>query len=235
MKKIGVVGANGFVGRAICRAFKNYDYEISEITRENCDEYKTLKYDVLINTAMPSKRFWALNNPMKDVEATILKTAELLYEWQYEKFIQISSLSAKMQLDAPYGIHKRSSEVLVENRENFLIIRLGALYGDGLDKSALFDMVNHNHIYVDINSEYNYIDIDFVADWITRNLDKTGLKEIGARDTISLIEISKKVWKNPSYEGRIERIYSDELEAGMPSSKEVLKYVEKIKECRGDI
>ena len=229
MKTIGIAGANGFVGKALCRAAKNHEYEIFSITRENCDKHKSLEYDILINTAMPSKRFWALNNPVDDVNATIVKTAELLYEWKYKKFIQISSLSAKIQLDIPYGIHKKSAEVLVENKQNTLIVRLGALYGSGLNKSALFDLVKHNHIYVDINSEYNYIDIDFVAGWIMKNLDKTGIKEIGACDTISLLEISKGVWDKPSYEGRLEKIYSDEVEDEMPSSKEVLKYIDRIR------
>lgn len=229
MKTIGIAGANGFVGKALCRAAKNHEYKIFSITRENCDKHKSLEYDILINTAMPSKRFWALNNPVDDVNATIVKTAELFYEWKYKKFIQISSLSAKIQLDIPYGIHKKSAEVLVENKQNTLIVRLGALYGSGLNKSALFDLVKHNHIYVDINSEYNYIDIDFVAGWIMKNLDKTGIKEIGACDTISLLEISKGVWDKPSYEGRLEKIYSDEVEDEMPSSKEVLKYIDRIR------
>jgi len=229
VKTIGIAGANGFVGKALCRAAKNHEYKIFSITRENCDKHKSLEYDILINTAMPSKRFWALNNPVDDVNATIVKTAELFYEWKYKKFIQISSLSAKIQLDIPYGIHKKSAEVLVENKQNTLIVRLGALYGSGLNKSALFDLVKHNHIYVDINSEYNYIDIDFVAGWIMKNLDKTGIKEIGACDTISLLEISKGVWDKPSYEGRLEKIYSDEVEDEMPSSKEVLKYIDRIR------
>ena len=99
----------------------------------------------------------------------------------------------------------------------------------------MFDIINHNHIYVDINSEYNYIDIDIVSRWIAKNLNKTGIKEIGAKDTISLMEISKRVWNNPSYEGRLEKVYSDKIEEGMPSSKEVLKYLEKIKENRGEV
>ena len=62
-----------------------------------------------------------------------------------------------------------------------------------------------------------------------KNLDKTGIKEIGACDTISLLEISKGVWDKPSYEGRLEKIYSDEVEDEMPSSKEVLKYIDRIR------
>lgn len=227
--KIAVVGSSGFVGKALCRNFKNYDYEVFEITRKNYDKYKSLEYDVLINTAMPSKRFWALNNPIDDVKETITKTAELFYEWKYKKFIQISSLSAKIQLDIPYGVHKKAAEVLVENKSNTLILRLGALYGEGLDKSALFDLIQHNKIYVDINSEYNYIDIDFVADWIINNMDEVGIKEIGACDKISLLELSKNVWDNPIYEGRYETIFSEDVVDGMPSSKEVIKYMEKIK------
>jgi nucleoside-diphosphate-sugar epimerase len=227
--KIAIIGSKGFVGKALCRNIKKYNYEVFEITRENSDKYKSLEYDILINTAMPSKRFWSLNNPIEDVNATIVKTAELLYEWNYKKFIQISSFSSKMQIDIPYGAHKRAAEVLVENKKNTLIVRLGALYGEGLDKSALFDLIQHNKIYVDINSEYNYIDIDFVANWIVENLDKIGIKEVGARDSISLLEISKGIWENPTYEGRKEFFYSDEVEDDMPSSKKVLEYIEQIK------
>ena len=230
MKKIAVVGAGGFVGSAIVRALSRQKYKVYEITRDNCQDYKSLQYDILINTAMPSKRFWALNNRMEDAKATIVKTAELLYEWNYDKFIQISSMSARLQLDAPYGVHKRSAEVLVENSKNSLIIRLGALYGNGLNKSALFDMVNHKHMYVDINSEYNYVDIDVAAKWIVGNLEETGIKEVGAIDTISLLEISKNVWDKPSYEGRLEKMYSENPVCGMPSSREVLKYIKKIEE-----
>ena len=229
MNNLGIVGASGFVGGALCRAAKNCGYKVYEITRENFDAHSTIKYDVLINAAMPSKRFWALNNPIDDVRETVVKTATLLYEWEYDKFIQISSLSAKIQLDMPYGSHKRSAEMLVENRPETLIVRLGALYGRGLQKSALYDLVKHNHIYVDIDSEYNYLDVDFASSWIVENLDKVGVKELGACDTISLREISHGVWDQPSYSGRLERICSDNTESGMPTSRKVLDYVNLLK------
>jgi len=235
MKKIGVVGAHGFVGKAICRSLLESDFIVSEITRENYSAKREEHYDILINTAMPSRRYWALNNPEKDFEETVSKTATLLYSWNYSKFVQISSMSSVLQLDAPYGVHKRAAEVLVENTDNTLIIRLGALYGRGLDKSALFDIINHNHFYVDINSEYNYIDVDIAASWIVQNLHQSGIKEVGAVDTISLREISRNIWDSPSYEGRTEKIYSTHIETGLPSSKKVLEYVDKLKENRGEV
>ena len=172
MKSVAIIGANGFVGKALCRASSKLGFKTIRVTRQNYDELKQHMYDYVINSAMPSKRFWSLNNPVEDCTETILKTADIFYKWKYNKFIQISSISATKQLNMPYGIHKRAAEIIVENNENTLIVRLGALYGSGLLKSALFDLVNKNHIYVDINSEYNYIDVDTAAEWIMKNIDK---------------------------------------------------------------
>ena len=230
MTRVGIVGAAGFVGSALCKAAEKHGYKVFQITRANFNEHKATEYDFLINTAMPSKRFWAFNNPVEDVNETVVKTASLLYEWKYNKFIQVSSISAKIQLDIPYGSHKRSAEVLVENRPDTLIVRLGALYGEGLRKGALYDLVNHKHIYVDIDSEYNYLDVNFAANWIIENLDKIGIKELGACDTISLREISQGIWASPSYSGRLEKLYSDNTERDMPTSRKVLDYVDLIRE-----
>lgn len=228
MKHIAIIGAGGFVGSALCRAYDKYNFDITKVNRRNYNQCRNAKYDVVINAAMPSKRFWALNNPIDDVRETVVKTARLLYEWNCEKFVQISSISAETQLSMPYGVHKRAAEVLVENNKNSLIIRLGALYGQGLTKSALFDLVNKNHIYVDIHSEYKYIDIDYVANWIFDNIELTGIQNVGARDTISLKEVSKGIWDNPSYEGRREKLFFENISQDMPSSREVLKYMRSI-------
>ena len=42
MKSLGIVGSKGFVGKALCRAVKNYEYEVFEITRENCGDNDAL-------------------------------------------------------------------------------------------------------------------------------------------------------------------------------------------------
>tara|TARA_X000001388_G_scaffold68016_2_gene55588 strand:- start:199 stop:891 length:693 start_codon:yes stop_codon:yes gene_type:complete len=228
MKKIAIIGASGFVGSALSRQGKD-KFDITSVTRKNFLECKNKQYDIVINSAMPSRRFWALNNPVSDVMESVVKTAEIFYEWKYDKFIQISSISAQIQTDIPYGAHKKAAEVIVENNKDAMIVRLGALYGEGLTKSALFDLVNHNHIYVDIRSEYNYIDVDCAANWIFNNLEKTGIREVGAYDTVSLLELSAGIWDKPTYEGRFEKIHTDNVEYGMPSAKKVLNYINLLK------
>lgn len=229
MKKIAIIGANGFVGRALHRQSKNYDYEITCVTRKNYKNHKNKKYDIVINAAMPSRRFWAFNNPIEDIAETIVKTGKIFYEWNYDKFIQISSISANIQSNITYGAHKKAAEVIVLQNKNSMIVRLGALYGKGLERSALFDLINNKHIYVNIESEYNYIDVDFAANWILSHLKETGIKEIGAFDTISLLDVANKVCANYTFEGRFEKIHTNNVEYGMPSAKKVLKYVKKIK------
>ena len=68
MKKIAVVGSSGFVGQAIIRQAKNYNLDVTAVTRKNFESCQKRKYDIVINTAMPSRRFWALNNPVSDID-----------------------------------------------------------------------------------------------------------------------------------------------------------------------
>lgn len=233
MKNVAIVGAGGFVGNSLCRSFESGGFLVTRVTRETYDEHKHTKYDIVVNAAMPSRRFWALNHPLEDIKETVNKTADLFYQWNYEKFVQISSISAEIQLDIPYGAHKKAAEAVVLSDENSLVVRLGALYGGGLTKSALFDLINKNHLYVDIHSEYNYIDVDRASDYILSSVNNSGVVNVGARDTISLLEISRGVWDNPSYEGRLEKMSFDVIDQDLPSAGEVLNFVHSEKERLG--
>jgi nucleoside-diphosphate-sugar epimerase len=88
MKKIAVIGANGFVGSALCRQARE-KFELTKVTRQNYEDCRVKEYDIVINAAMPSKRFWAFQNPLLDVKETIVKTSNIFYGWNYNKFVQI--------------------------------------------------------------------------------------------------------------------------------------------------
>src|SRR3989344_8165754 len=99
MQSIAVVGARGYVGSALSRALTSMGRcLVVEVTRKNYAETARESYDVLINCAMPSARFWAKSNPEKDFIETVEKTAQLLYAWNFKKFVQVSSVSARCQL-----------------------------------------------------------------------------------------------------------------------------------------
>ena len=68
---VAVIGARGYVGKAICDSLKNDSvHEVVEVTRTNYKKMKEQKYDIIINSSTPSKRFWAKQNPKKDFEET---------------------------------------------------------------------------------------------------------------------------------------------------------------------
>jgi len=221
LKKVGIVGAYGFFGNALCNNANCFDLNIVKITKNNYSSACSDKYDFLINAATPSGKYWSLNNPYSDFQQTVDLTANLVYNWNYDKFIQISTMSANnIENYHPYGINKRVAEIITLFKKS-LVVRLGSLYGNGMKKGPLYDLLNTHKLYVDIKSEYNYLSTDFCAKWIFNNLDKHGIVQLGAVDTISLLAISDKLGLDVTYEGKIEYIHSKDIEDGMPSTNEI--------------
>ena len=70
---IGLLGSNGFVGKNFTKILKK-KIQFLSITRENYKDYLKTSFDYLINAAMPSKRFWAKNNPDLDYKETVKNT-----------------------------------------------------------------------------------------------------------------------------------------------------------------
>lgn len=219
------MGYNGFFGKALTRNAKKKDFEVVEITKNNYSDLKSYTYDYLINCATPSAKYWASKNPFLDFKKTVELTADLVYNWNYLKLIQISTMSVNDISDNhPYGINKKAAEI-ISFYKNSLVVRLGSLYGEGLKKGPLFDLLNHKRVYVDIKSKYNLIDIDFCANWILNNLNRNGIVQLGATDTISLSEITERLGLEVKYEGDTETIFSKEIEKEMPSTKEVWNFI----------
>ena len=80
---IALFGSKGFVGSEILKSLKNYGYEVSEITRENFESNLGKEFDYVINSACPSARFKAQDNPLSDFEETVKKTARIFYETKF--------------------------------------------------------------------------------------------------------------------------------------------------------
>ena len=68
-KIVGVIGSKGFVGSSIYRYIK---LKKISINRNNYLDLQKKKFDIVINCAMPSKRFWAKQNPKLDFKEYLL-------------------------------------------------------------------------------------------------------------------------------------------------------------------
>lgn len=202
MKHIALIGAGGYVGSALYKELnKNKKLKIIAVVRKNYSYWKKQTFDIIINSAMPSARFWAMNNPNEDFRETVQKTSDIVYKWKYKKLIQISTLSARTEQHHIYGRHKAAAELLCNFGENF-IVRLSSMYDDTLQKGALIDILKGNKVYVSKKSKYCFASLDFVCSWIVNNLDKKGIQEVGAKNAITLEEIVKHLKIPAKFEGR---------------------------------
>jgi dTDP-4-dehydrorhamnose reductase len=226
MLDIALIGANGYVGKALHGALAATNkYKVTSVTRENYDEAKKLSFDIVINSAMPSARFRAKNDPTQDFIDTVGKTSDILYGWKYKRFVQISTVSARCQLDTVYGRHKAAAEKLCDFGDN-LIIRLGPMYDKDLKKGVLVDMILGKRVFVDGDSRYCFTPLDFVASWIANNLDEKGVVEVGSSDAISLKDVAKHLGKTIEFEGALDHQEIVQPREGWPRASLVLDFLD---------
>ena len=226
MNSIALIGSNGFVGKSIERYILNdKNLLVTCVNRENYEEARLAKeYDILINASMPSKRFWAKKNPYQDFIETVEKTFKIANDWKSSKIIQISSISARSQLNTPYGRHKAAAEKLVAKKNN-LILRLGPMYGQSLNKGVLIDMKNNDPVYVSRESLYSFAPVDWVGQWISNNIHLTGILDIGGNNAVKLCEVAQKIGSKSKFTGPIDnQIISKEIK-NAPDARNVIDFI----------
>ncbi len=228
MKTLALFGARGFVGQAIFDALKKTDFIVTPVTRESFELNLGKEFDVVINAAMPAARFKAKNNPEWDFTETVEKTQLIFKNTKFKKFVQISSVSARCQLDTVYGRHKAEAEAIVNDGKT-LIVRLGPMFGPTLTKGVLIDMLEGKKVFINGSSRYAFAPLEFVAGWIVRNLDKSGVHEVGAKNAISLETLAKEIGLTISFEGDIDHQDIQKPEADFPDVKRVIDFMKERK------
>ena len=234
---IALFGSKGFVGSEILKSLKSRNYEVFEITRDNFEESLRLdeEFDYIINASCPGARFEANLYPKKDFKECVEKTARIFYETKFKKFIQISSLSARCQPEIPYGRHRLAAESLVNDGKS-LIVRLGPMYGPTLKRGVLMDMLNNSKVYASKKSRYAFSPLSFNANWIADNLDKKGILEVGAKNSIELGILAKKLGLNLEFGGKEDYQEIKTIEENYPDVNLVIDFMknhEKYKKQNG--
>jgi len=221
-----VVGAKGYVGAALSSHLeRNSKYEMVRVTRSDYRDKRNQSFDIVINCAMPSKRFWAKKNPYDDFVETMQKTADLFYGWRFKRFVHVSTVSARCELDSVYGRHKAAAEKIC-TREGSLIVRLGPMYSKDLAKGVLMDMLQDRQVFVSGETRYCFAPLDFIAAWIATHLDRVGVVEVGAKNTVRLQEIADHLGKRIVFEGPTQHQEIQNPEPDFPDAKGVFSYLD---------
>jgi len=225
---VAVIGANGFIGSALVGALSSAGHAVTPVTRDTYEDAKQGSYDVIVNCAMPSARFKAKQDPAWDFRETVQKTADLLYGWQFTKFIQLSTVSARCQLNTLYGRHKAAAEVLC-NTAPHLIVRTGAVYSEDMKKGVLIDMLQGKTVFVAGESRYCFCSREFLVNWIANHLDREGIVEVGGKNAIALKDVAAHLGATIAFEGTLDHQEIASPETDFPEARDVLPFLDKLK------
>jgi nucleoside-diphosphate-sugar epimerase len=151
MKK-GIIGYTGFVGSNLIHQCQYDEFYNSK----NIDEIVNQEFDLLVCSGAPAAKWIANQQPIKDRE-NIQLLISCLKKVKSKKVILISTVDVykspnQVDEDTPiigeglhyYGQHRWELEVFI--RENFdaLIVRLPGLFGRGLKKNIIYDLIHQN-------------------------------------------------------------------------------------------
>lgn len=241
--RIFVVGGGGFVGSAYIRLFDRLRIQCASINRANYAEHVGRSCDVLINANGNSRKYLAVRDPKTEFDATVRTVVHTLEDFRAGTYVFLSTGDVYANQERPqitreelapdprrmsrYGLHKFIAEFFVKAlHPEWLIMRMGGFVGPGLRKNAIFDMLNDKPVWLDLNSELQFISTDRAAEIVwtlvnkgirndTVNLAAKGVmrlgdiyQRLGSKSTLDLV--AKKVRFEISTE-KLERLYGKEL------------------------
>jgi len=213
--KRAIVGYTGFVGSNLLQFYK-FDYFYNS---KNFQEAKNMEFDELYFCGVPAVKWYANKFPDED-GAVLYNLRTILKTIKANKIILISTIDVyeytNCKLDEDYdcnifnnhtyGVNRYLFEDFVKTHfENYHIIRLPALFGKGLKKNIVYDLINNNQIeniskdtffqWYDLNWLKNDIDIIMKHNIRICNLFTEPLSSV---EIIKLFDYPMEEFKNKS-------------------------------------
>ncbi len=195
-----LIGHTGFVGGNLLRQ-NQFDFLYNSKNIQDIDEKN---FDMVVCAGVPAIKWLANKEPEKDW-ANIEKLINNLKTISAKKFVLISTIDVypvttavteDFSIDTnqllPYGKHRRMLEEFVANNFDSLIVRLPGIFGIGLKKNPLFDLIKHDFTYIHPKNMLQFYNLDHIWKDIKKSL-KNNLKIINfVTEPISLDNIAKK-------------------------------------------
>jgi nucleoside-diphosphate-sugar epimerase len=161
-----LIGHTGFVGSNLRRAAP-FDVLIDS---SNVDEMRGRSFALVVCAGARAEKWKANQDPAADL-AGIERLASVLREVRAERFVLVSTVDvfevpAGLDESAPadarhaYGRHRRMLEQLCEDRFAAQVLRLPGLFGPGLKKNAVYDLLHDNQVEkIHPGSTYQFYDV----------------------------------------------------------------------------
>ena len=168
MKK-ALIGYTGFVGSNL-ESQEDFSYKYNS---HNFLEMINQEFDLVVCAGVSAVKWMANKNPDKDREE-IEELKSTLKTIKTKQFILISTIDVYAKTNGEdenfdcasqdnhaYGTHRLEFEIFCQNHfDNCLIVRLPGLFGNGLKKNVVFDLMNDNCLELinkDSSFQYYYL------------------------------------------------------------------------------
>lgn len=173
-----LIGHSGFVGSNLL-AKRSYD---AIFRSADIDRIRGQSFDHIVCAGVQAMKWWANLHPADD-RAGIDRLLGPLSEVSAQRFTLISTIDVypvprNVDEDSPielhehhaYGLHRLEVEAWIRERfPNVLIARLPGLFGPGIKKNVIFDMLHDNDLHkIHPGGVFQYYDLRRLADDIDR-------------------------------------------------------------------
>jgi hypothetical protein len=171
-KKIAIIGYTGLIGKNLLYQYQNKFKYIDLFNSKNANKLKDKKYDLVFCSAMPAEK-WIANKFPKEDTSNRDKLIKNLSKVSANLIVLISTID--VHLNHAYGKNRRYLEKFVENKfSKYLIIRLPAVFGRGLKKNIIFDLLKKNKLEnIYINDFFQWYDLSYLRKDIEKLKHKT--------------------------------------------------------------
>jgi nucleoside-diphosphate-sugar epimerase len=131
-----LIGHTGFVGSNLARQMQFDEFYNSK----NIDEIRGREFDLVVCAGMPGSKWLANEKPEEDRDA-IVRLLSAMRDISVVEIVLISTIDAILRQDQ-YGNNRVYAEAVLRCYQEPRVIRLPALFGPGLKKNALYDLMH---------------------------------------------------------------------------------------------
>ena len=238
-----IFGFSGFVGSHLTTKFQ-YTHLYNTT---NIEKSKNSTFDIIHICCIPSVKWKANKFPEKDFE-TIESIKDIFNTIKANKVILISTIDVYDKINNEdnedskinysnnhtYGKNRFLFEkFILETFNNVNIIRLPALFGRGLKKNIIYDLLNNNNVHkIDKTSKFQWYNLEWLKediDYVIRNNIKICNFFTEPLETFEILKLFKYDYNNnPSFH-MIYNTKSKYFDNGYIRSKyEVLKSIKEF-------
>ncbi|RUT42881.1 NAD(P)-dependent oxidoreductase [Paenibacillus anaericanus] len=196
-----LVGYTGYVGTTLLTQTDFDDLYNSS----NIESIQNKEYGLIVCAAAPAVKWKANQAPQEDLD-NINRLITSLKKVRTERFILISTVDVYMnpidvnedsyidpETAEPYGRHRYYLEQFVkENFTNYLIIRLPGLFGKGLKKNFIYDLIHSNAMHLTHHqSKFQFYNMSSLWNDIQTSLNNSVSLVNFATEPVSPFEVAK--------------------------------------------